>query len=133
MKIWNIIKSYGKWIIGGILGLFALIAAIGKLRNQKTVEKIQEKIDDNTKKIERVKGNEDQVKTQKLKVKKELTELKETVNKTKATKTTNRKPSHTKRLQLKQNIILFQKLRENNETVNTYIVISNSWLRANSS
>ena len=50
MKIWNIIKSYGKWIIGGILGLFALIAAIGKLRNQKTVDKIQEKIDDNTKK-----------------------------------------------------------------------------------
>ena len=38
MKIWNIIKSYSKWIIGGILGLFALIAAIGKLRNQKTVE-----------------------------------------------------------------------------------------------
>ena len=107
MKIWNIIKSYSKWIIGGILGLFALIAAIGKLRNQKTVEKIQEKIDDNTKKIERVKGNEDQVITQKLKVKKELTELKETVNKTKATKTTNRIPSHIKQTtaQAKHNII----------------------------
>ena len=107
MKIWNIIKSYSKWIIGGILGLFALIAAIGKLRNQKTVEKIQEKIDDNTKKIERVKGNEDQVITQKLKVKKELTELKETVNKTKATKTTKHKPSHTKQTtaQAKHNII----------------------------
>ena len=43
MKIWNNIKSYGKWIIGGIIGLFALIATIGKLRNRKTVEKIQEK------------------------------------------------------------------------------------------
>ncbi len=51
MKIWNTIKSYGKWIIGGIIGLLALIAAIGKLRNRKTVEKIQEKIDDNTKKL----------------------------------------------------------------------------------
>ena len=107
MKIWNIIKSYGKWIIGGILGLFALIAAIGKLRNQKTVEKIQEKIDDNTKKIERVKGKEDQVKTQKLKVKKELTELKETVNKTKATKTTKHKPNRPQKTtaQAKHNII----------------------------
>ena len=107
MKIWNIIKSYSKWIIGGILGLFALIAAIGKLRNQKTVEKIQEKIDDNTKKIERVKGNEDQVITQKLKVKKELTELKETVNKTKATKTTKHKRNRPQKTtaQAKHNII----------------------------
>ena len=69
MKIWNIIKSYGKWIAAAILALIAIIAAIGKFRNQKTVDKIQEKIDDNTNTIERVKGNEDQVKIQKLKVK----------------------------------------------------------------
>jgi ABC-type anion transport system duplicated permease subunit len=107
MKIWNIIKSYGKWIAAAILALIAIIAAIGKFRNQKTVDKIQEKIDDNTNTIERVKGNEDQVKIQKLKVKNELTELKATVNKTKATKATNRKPSHTTKTtsQAKQNII----------------------------
>lgn len=107
MKIWNTIKSHGKWIIGGIIGLLALIATIGKLRNRKTVEKIQEKIDDNTKKIERVKGKEDQVKTQKRQVKKELTELKETVKKTKATKTAKRKPGRPKKTtaQAKHNIV----------------------------
>lgn len=107
MKIWNKIKSYGKWIVGGLLALIAIIAAIGKFRNIKTVEKIQEKIDDNTKSIERVKGNEDQIITQKRQVNKELTELKETVKQTKATKTTNRtigQPTKTTP-QAKQNII----------------------------
>lgn len=107
MKIWNTIKSYGKWIIGGIIGLLALIATIGKLRNRKTVEKIQEKIDNNTKQIDRVKGQEDQVKTQKQQVKKELAELKETVKKTKTTKTTKHRPNQPKKTtsQAKQNIV----------------------------
>ena len=70
MKIWNTIKSYGKWIIGGILGLFALIAAIGKLRNQKTVEKIQEKIDDNTKKLNVSKAKKIKLKHKNLRLKK---------------------------------------------------------------
>jgi len=89
MKIWNKIKKNWKWIVGGILGLFAIITALTKSNKLKSVKKIQKKIDDNEKKIERVKGKEDQVKKQKQKVKKDLTELKKTAKKTKSTK---RKP-----------------------------------------
>ena len=89
MKIWKKIKTNWKWIVGGIIGLFAIITALSKSNKLKSVKKIQKKIDDNEKKIERVKGKEDQVKKQKQKVKKDLTELKKTAKKTKSTK---RKP-----------------------------------------
>ena len=65
MKIWKKIKKHWKWIAGGVIALFAIITALTKSNKLKTVEKIQEKIDDNEKKIERVKGREDQVKTKK--------------------------------------------------------------------
>ena len=78
MKIWNKIKTNWKWIVGGILGLFAIITALTKSNKLKSVKKIQKKIDNNEKKIERVKGKEDQVKKQKQKVKKDLNELKKT-------------------------------------------------------
>ena len=90
MKIWNKIKSSVLWIGLGIVGVLGIIAAIGKLFTGKSADKIQDKIDDNEKKIERVKGKEDQLKTQKRQVKKELTDLKETV---KQTKTVKRKPA----------------------------------------
>ncbi len=103
MKIWNKIKSNWKWIIGGIIGLFAIITALTKSNKLKSVKKIQKKIDDNEKKIERVKGKEDQVKVQKKKVKKDLNELKKTAKKTKSTK---RKPSPKKTTVLAKNNII---------------------------
>ena len=66
MKIWNKIKMYWFWIVGGIISVIAIISAFGGLFKRKKSEKIQEKIDDNEKKIERVKGKEDQLKTQKI-------------------------------------------------------------------
>ena len=75
MKIWKKIKKHWKWIAGGVIALFAIITALTKSNKLKTVEKIQEKIDDNEKKIERVKGKEDQVKTQKRQVKKDLVDF----------------------------------------------------------
>ena len=90
MKIWNKIKSSLLWISIGIVGILGLIATFGKLFTRRSTDKLQDKIEDNEKKIERVKGKEDQLKTQKRQVKKELTDLKETVKKT---KTVKRKPA----------------------------------------
>jgi len=103
MKIWKKIKKHWKWIAGGVIALFAIITALTKSNKLKTVEKIQEKIDDNEKKIERVKGKEDQVKTQKRQVKKDLVDLKKMAKKT---KTTKRKPAPKKTTsKAKQNIV----------------------------
>ena len=90
MKLWNMIKPYWKWLVGGILGLFAIISAIGSLFTKHTNKKIKEKINANDKKIQRVKGNEDQVKKQKRQIETELNDLKDIVKKT---KTTKRKPA----------------------------------------
>jgi F0F1-type ATP synthase membrane subunit b/b' len=107
MKIWNKIKSSLLWIGIGIVGILGLIATFGKLFTRRSTDKLQDKIEDNEKKIERVKGKEDQLKTQKRQVKKELTELKETVKKTKATKTAKRRPGRPKKTtsQAKHNIV----------------------------
>ena len=93
MKLWNMIKPYWKWLVGGILGLVAIISAIGSLFTKHTNRKIQEKIDRNDRKLNRVKGQEDQIKRQTRQVKSELIDLKETV---KQTKTTKRKPAQKK-------------------------------------
>ena len=87
--IWNKIKFYALWIISGLISIVAIFSIFRRVFNKKSSKKIKEKIDANDKKIQRVKGNEDQVKKQKRQVKKELTELKDTVKKT---KTTKRKP-----------------------------------------
>ena len=70
MKIWNKIKSSVLWIGISIIGVLGIIAAIGKLFTKKSTDKIQDKIDDNEKKIERVKGKEDQLKHRNDKLKK---------------------------------------------------------------
>ena len=88
--IWNRIKFYALWIISGLISIVAIFSILRGVFTRKSSKKIKEKIDANDKKIQRVKGNEDQVKKQKRQVKKELTELKETV---KQTKTAKRKPA----------------------------------------
>ena len=85
-KIWNKIKSYWMWIVAGVVGLIALISAFGSLFRKTSANKIQDKIDDNEKSIERVKGQTQEVKRQKREVKKELDDLKKEVKKTEAKK-----------------------------------------------
>ena len=86
MKIWNKIKSYWMWIVAGVVGLIALISVIGSLFRKKSADKIQEKIDDNEKLIEHIKGKTSEVKRQKREVKKELDDLKKEVKKTETKK-----------------------------------------------
>ena len=86
MKIWNNLKSYWMWIVAGVVGLIALVSAFGSLFRKTSANKIQEKIDDNEKSIERVKGQTTEVKRQKREVKKELDDLKKEVKKTETKK-----------------------------------------------
>ena len=86
MKIWNKIKSYWMWIVAGVIGLIALVSAFGLLFRKTSANKIQDKIDDNEKSIERVKGQTTEVKRQKREVKKELDDLKKEVKKTETKK-----------------------------------------------
>lgn len=85
-KIWNNLKSYWMWIVAGVVGLIALISAFGSLFRKMSADKIQEKIDDNEKSIERIKGKTSEVKRQKREVKKELDDLKKEVKKTETKK-----------------------------------------------
>ena len=88
--IWNTIKFYSLWIISGLISIVAIFSIFRGAFTNKSSKKIKEKINANDKKIQRVKGNEDQVKIQKRQVKTELNDLKATVKKT---KTIKRKPS----------------------------------------
>jgi hypothetical protein len=88
--IWNKIKFYSLWIISGLISIVAIFSIFRGVFTRKSSKKIKEKINANDKKIQRVKGNEDQVKIQKRQVKNELNNLKATVKKT---KTIKRKPS----------------------------------------
>lgn len=86
MKIWNKIKSYWMWIVTGVIGIIGFLAAFISLFKRNSANKIQEKIDDNEKSIERVKGQTQEVKRQKREVKKELDDLKKEVKKTETKK-----------------------------------------------
>lgn len=110
--IWNKIKFYVLWIISGLISIVAIFSIFRGVFTRKSSKKIKEKIDANDKKIQRIKGNEDQVKKQKREVKQELTELKDTVKKT---KTTKRKPGRPKKsvTDAKKNIVNKTSKRKN--------------------
>ena len=88
--IWNTIKFYSLWIISGLISIVAIFSIFRGVFTKKSSKKIKEKINANDKKIQRVKGNEDQVKKQKRQIETELNDLKDIVKKT---KTTKRKPA----------------------------------------
>ena len=88
--IWNTIKFYSLWIISGLISIVAIFSIFRGVFTKKSSKKIKEKIDGNDRKLNRVKGQEDQIKRQTRHVKSELNDLKEIVKKT---KTTKRKPA----------------------------------------
>ena len=93
-KITTTIKKYWKYLLGFVTILLSIFT-INKLRQRKTIKKIDDKINDNEKVVEKLEGKIEEVKKQKTAVKKKVVAKKKQIKKTTQKKT--KKPTTKKR------------------------------------
>jgi hypothetical protein len=103
-RITKILKESWK-IIVGIIVLVLSVLTLNKIRTRKSIEKIDKKINENEKAVEKLEGKVEQIKQQKIVVKKKVVAKKKQITKTK--QQLKKKPATKKRTTsaAKKNII----------------------------
>ena len=74
------IKKYWKLIVSVIAGIFGIIFIFGKKSNSKKAEVAKKKIDNNNKNINKIDGQLEEVKKQKVVAKKKVTTTKKKIH-----------------------------------------------------
>jgi len=80
------IKKYWKLIASVIAGIFGILFIFGKKSNSKKAAVAKNKIDDNNKNINKIDGQLEEIKKQKVVAKKKVTTTKKKIQKTKQAK-----------------------------------------------
>ena len=103
-KITQTLKKYWKYLLGLVAVLLSILT-LNKIRKRKSIEKIDKKINENEKAVEKLEGKVEEVKRQKTVVKKKVVAKKKQINKTK--QQLKKKPTTKKRstAAAKKNII----------------------------
>jgi hypothetical protein len=84
-KITKTLKKYWKYLLG-FIALLLSIFTLNKIRKRKSIEKIDKKINENEKAVEKLEGKVEEVKRQKTVVKKKVVAKKKQIKKTKQQK-----------------------------------------------
>ena len=103
-KITQTLKKYWKYLLGLVAVLLSILT-LNKIRKRKSIEKIDKKINENEKAVEKLEGKIEEVKRQKTVVKKKVVAKKKQIKKTK--QQLKKKPTTKKRstAAAKKNII----------------------------